>query len=185
MAPDAVRFVDGRIEVLAPLPPGERYLLIRYRIDENDFLLPAPGRTDRLEVYVREPGPEANFPPLTPSMPVELEPGNVYRSYVADNVTDASIRAEVASEPWQFRAEWLGLLLAALLGAAGVYGYRRRSGPTALPSGSPAARSREELLVEIATLDEEFSRMAAPSEEVRSAYEASRGRIVSQLKRSS
>ncbi|MCJ7629583.1 MAG: hypothetical protein MUO50_14500, partial [Longimicrobiales bacterium] len=27
MAPDAVRFVDGRLEVYSPLPPGERYLM--------------------------------------------------------------------------------------------------------------------------------------------------------------
>ena len=46
LAPESVRFQGGRVELFAPLPPGDRFLMVRYHIPENDFLLPLPGRTD-------------------------------------------------------------------------------------------------------------------------------------------
>jgi len=183
MAPDAIRFGGGRIEVFSPLPPGERYLMIRYRITEHDFVLPMPGRTDRMEILVREPAPAAEFHPLSLSSPVEVEPGNAFRRYAAENLFDSEVRSEIAPEPWSLPAEWLGLLMAGLLGAAGIFGYRRRGGalpPERAPSGE---LSRSRLLLAIATLDEEFQENGDDSRSVRTKYETERREILSKLKR--
>ena len=156
--------------------------MIRYRLSQNEFLLPLPGRTDRLEILVREPGPAAEFPPLVLSSPVELEPGNVYRRYVADNLLDSKIQGRVAPEPWTFKAEWVGLFLAFLFGAAGVFAYRRRG--TIEEGREPVqARDREEIILAIARLDEEFEGEGAS--EARGPYEAKRRELLSELRRRS
>ena len=183
MAPDAIRFADGRIELYAPLPPGDRYLMIRYRISEADFVLPMPGRTDRMEILVREPAPAVEFHPLSLSSPVELEPGSAFRRFAADNLFDAEVRSEIASEPWSLPAEWLGLLLAGLLGAAGIFGYRRRGGDASLNAALPGELHRDRLLIAIATLDREFEGEEDRSASERTKYEAQRGGLLSKLKR--
>jgi len=172
LAPEAVRFTRGRLELYAPLPPGERYLMVRYGIPDTDFVLPLPGRTDRLEVLVREPA-------------VELDPGNVFRRYSADGLVDTEARAQAAPEPWRFPAQWAALFLTGLLGAAGVVGFRRKTGAAggaALPSGG--ARSRDELLLAVASLDQAFEAEVEPSEEAVARYRARRAALLEKLKSS-
>lgn len=184
-APEMIRMDGDRMKMSTPLPPGERYLMVRYDLPDNEFLLPLPGRTDRLEILVREPGPPAEFPPLVAATPLELEPGNVYRRYAGDSLSDTQIQAAVAPEPWAFPAEWLGLLLAVILVAAGVYGFRRR-GRSLQPPPLPGKQGgRDEIVLAIARLDEAFERNPEPSPEARSAYEARRRALLSDLRRSS
>jgi hypothetical protein len=183
MAPDAIRFVNGQLQVYSPLPPGERYLMVRYRIPDNDFVLPLPGTTDRMEVLVREPAPAAEFPPLALSSPVELDPGNVFRRYAADNLRDMEVVATLAPEPWSLPAKWLGLAVAGLLGAAGIFGYRRRGRVIQAERVSTEGRSREDLLLGIAKLDEDFFGGKDPSAQARARYENERKKLLSRLKR--
>jgi hypothetical protein len=184
-APEMIRLDGERMKMSTPLPPGERYLMVRYDLPDNEFLLPLPGRTDRLEILVREPGPPAEFPPLMVADPVELEPGNVYRRYAGDSLSNTQIQAAVAPEPWVFPAEWMGLLLAVLLGAVGVYGLRRR-GQGSRSSPVPEQQwGRDELVLAIARMDEAFERDPEPSPEARTAYEARRLALLSELRRSS
>ncbi len=182
MAPDAIRFLEGRIELLAPLPPGERLLVVRYHIPEREFLLPMPGRTEHMEILVREPGPPAEFPPLQLAGPVELEPGHIFRRYAGEGFMDAEIQGQVAAEAWSFPAEWVGLVLAGILGAAGVYGYRRRRSGVGQPAEKGESR-RDQLVVAIASLDEEFSLREDPTPEVLEAYQAERAKLLDKLKR--
>ena len=65
MAPDAVRLQEGSLMVYSPIPPGERQILVRYRIPVREFELPLPGRVDALDILLREPAPPAEFPPLS------------------------------------------------------------------------------------------------------------------------
>jgi hypothetical protein len=184
LAPETVRFTEGRMELFAPLPPGERFLMIRYQISEPDFLLPLPGRTDRLEVLVREPAPALELSPLVLSPPVELEPGNVFRRYSGEGLQDTEVRTRVAQEPWSLPAPWIALFMAGLLGAAGVVGYRKRTGATVSPAPPSSASSRTELLVSIASLDEDFHSRGDHSEGARREYEAKRAQLLAKLKHS-
>lgn len=182
MAPDAIRFTNGRMELFAPLPPGERFLVVRYHIPEREFIVPMPGRTDRMEILVREPGPPAEFPPLVPAPPMELEPGSVFRRYAGDGLVDAAIHGRVAPERWSIPAEWIGILLAGVLGAAGVYGFRRRRpDPKVVPDGGGAVR--EQLLLAIAEIDEEFERKKSPTHADRESYRIKRATLLDELKR--
>ena len=184
MAPDAIRFAGGRLEVYSPIPPGERYLMVRYRLPQNDFVVPMPGRTDRMEILVREPAPGAEFQPLALMSPVEAEAGNAFRRYAGENLSDTEVRGRIASEPWHLPAEWLGLIMAGLLGVAGVVGYRRRD---AAPPGEAVPsreRARERLLLTIAQLDEEFQGRAADgATSAGKKYAARRKELLSKLKR--
>ncbi len=183
MPPDALRFAGGRLELYSPLPPGERFLMVRYRITQSDFLLPLPGRTDQMEVMVREPGPAVEFPPLALSSPAQLDESNVFRRYVGEGLQDVEIRTEVAPEPWSLPAEWLGLLVAGLLGGAGVFGYRRRNRGLIHTSAPAPSVDRDSLLLDIARLDEEFQAKADPSKVERQRYQTDRAELLSKLKR--
>lgn len=183
MAPDALRFAAGRMEVYSPLPPGKRFLMIRYRITDPDFLLPLPGRTDTLEVLVREPGPAVEFPPLSLSSPMELDEGNVFRRYLGEGLLDTEIRAEMAPEPWSIPAAWLAFLMAAILAGAGVFGYRRRSQGLARESPSVRGGDRDALLLAVASLDEEYQASHDPSRGARQSYQRERAELLSKLKR--
>lgn len=187
MGEDAIRFQNGGVALFAPIPPGDRFLLINYRIPENDFTVPLPGETGRMEVLVRSPAPEADFDPLTASTPVEMDPGNVFDRWVGNNLEDVEVRAHLRAAPFRFRAEWLGLILAALLGGAGVFAYRNRrmGGDEEASVEVEHAPSREELVLAIAQLDEAFQTGEAPSEEARERYRARRQALLDQLKRQS
>jgi len=186
LAPDDTRFTDGRMELYAPIPPGERFYLVRYSIPEDDFTLPLPGVTERLEVMVREPGPEVELPPLTPGPSVELEPGNTFRRYEGVNLQETEIQARVRAAPFEIPAAWLGVLLAGLLGGAGVFAYRRNRGSPS-PTGAPglAGDLREDLLLQIAQLDEAFQASGEESSEDRQGYEERRRELLDRLKRTS
>lgn len=184
LAPDDTRFTDGRIELFAPIPPGERFYLVRYSIPEDEFILPLPGLTQRLEVMVREPGPEVDLTPLVPGAPVELEPGNTFRRYEGVNLSNTEIQARVQAAPFEIPAAWLGVILAGLLGAAGVFAYRRRrSHPLSVEDGGPAHERRQDLLLAIARLDENFKDGEEGSSDQRRRYEERRKALLDRLKR--
>jgi hypothetical protein len=192
MGEDAIRFQDGEVALFAPIPPGDRFLLINYRIPDNDFRIPLPGETGRMEVLVRTPAPEAEFEPLAASTPVQMDRGNVFDRWVGEDLEDAEIRAHVRAAPFQFRAEWLGLILAALLGGAGVFAFRNRRmregaetpGEISETPGEIAdTPTRDGVILAIAQLDEAFQAEEAPSEEARNWYHARRKALLDQLKR--
>lgn len=190
LAPDAIQVLNGRVEVSSPLPPGQRYLMIRYRLAKEEFVLPLPGRTDKMEILVREPAPAFEFPPLTLSSPVELEPGNAFRRYAADGLVDSEVRSQIVPEPWSLPPEWIGLFMAGFLGIAGVIGFRLRGRPGigkhAPDRGLPTPdghSAREGVLVAIAALDEEFEASGHRSSELRTKYERERERLFSRLKK--
>jgi hypothetical protein len=181
---DAIQFLGGHLEMSAPVPPGERFLLVRYFVTGEAFDIPLPGRTDRMEIFLREPGPSAQFPPLLLDGPVELEPGNVFRRFAGEGLRDVVVHAQLEAEPWRPSAEVLGLLLAALLGAAGVVALRRR-GVEGGVGGQTQARDREAVLFAIARLDEAFDEEDDPGTLSRNRYAARRRKLLAELDRDS
>ncbi len=183
LAADAVRFNAGRLEIYAPLQPGERFILVRYQVEGREMEIPLAGRTERLEILVREPAPPVEFPPLAEGSPVEMEPGNAFRRFTGEGIQDTVIRARIAPRPWKLPAEWLGVLLAGILGAAGVWGFRYRGRLESAGRGREGGLSREGLLVAVASLDEEFARAGDTSPEAGARYRARRGDLLSRIKR--
>jgi hypothetical protein len=182
LSPDAFQFNGGRFEVYSPLPPGDRFFLVRYSLPDDDLVIPTPGLVQRMEVLVREPGPQAEFTHLAAGMPVELEPGNVFRSYEGLNLQVPEIEGRIVGGGLEIPAQWLGLFLAALLGGIGVWGYRRGTGPTPEPESVSQTRTRGQLLVTIAELDEGFEGQRDTSPKDRERYQSRRAALVEQLK---
>jgi hypothetical protein len=183
LAPDAVLFQEGNLEFFAPIPPGERFFLVRYRLPHEEFTVPLPGPTDQMEILVREPGPEVEVPPLTRTAPVELEPGNVFKRYEGLNLIDAEIAGTVVEEPLQFRAEWVGLLVAAVLGGLGVFAFRLRRPQAGGGTPLDEPRERPEVLMAIARLDEAFEEEKDKGPDALARYSARRRELLRELER--
>lgn len=184
LAPDALRFQEGSLAVYAPIPPGERSFLVRYRIPQEDLTIPLPGSTEQMEVLVRQPGPEVEFPPLAPAAPVELDAGNVFSRFEGVNLENSEVQGRVLSGSFRFRAEWLALILAALLGGMGVFAFRAGgSGMRQDPRRVVTEGRRENLILAVAKLDEEYRRAAEENPQAHATYLAERKKLLAQLKR--
>jgi hypothetical protein len=59
----AVALRDGRLEIVAPIPPGDAQLLVTYHLDaEGETVLAFDAEVDSVEVLLEEPGASARAP---------------------------------------------------------------------------------------------------------------------------
>jgi hypothetical protein len=163
LPPDAVSFEGGRISVSAPIPPGERTILIRYNLPELEATIPVPGLTGRFELFVKEPAPPFEVAGLEPIDMVSLEAGSSYRRYGASALLDLQIALTQIQEdrPPPFRT--LALLVTAVLAGAVVLAYRRPR--RAVTQGGNSFQAREGLILEVAKIDQALSSVTDPHEE--------------------
>ncbi len=188
ISPGSVTFEEGGVVVEAPIPPGERTYLFRYRLPELEFTLPLPGTTERLELLVREPAPPLSVPGLSRAETVELEPGSSYRRYAAADLEGRVVEVSRGSSAGSVDIRWIAVGLALVLAVAGILAVRRgRTGPAPLgpekgAHGAPMpASERERILLRIAELDDEFEEIESPSEAERERYRDERGRLLARL----
>lgn len=154
LRPAAVEFVGHIVRLTAPVPPGDRFFMVQYTLPGPPFSIPAPGLTESMEVLVREPGPQLEVVGLDDMGVVSLEAGSNFRRYGGTDLVDATISIEPGTSERGIPMEGLAVLLAVLLGAAGVYAFRRpRLAATPAPVGLQADR-RTALVLEVALLDE-------------------------------
>jgi len=179
LAPTSWTFEDGHIEVRAALPPGDRVFVVRYAVPGPFLEIPLPGITEALEVLVKEPAPPLDVPGLAAMDRVELEPGSTYRRFSGTDSRDTVVRLVEGEVARTVPPGWLALLLALVLGSAGVWIVQR---PGLERSTSRPPRNRRALLVEVAMLDEAFEALLAPTPEERGAYEARRRALLRQLR---
>lgn len=180
LSPDAVRFEGGGMNVLSPIPPGERLFVIQYELEALDFSLPLPGRTEMIEVLVDESAPSLRMEGLTPDQPIEMEPGTLYRRWAAQEVEGRTIRVAPGEEGSPSILPWVGVGLGLLLLGLGVWAVRRRPPDPESVHASPTPVRRRTLL-EIAELDEEFARLSNPSAEERARYDVRRNELLQRL----
>lgn len=186
-------FERGALVVQGAIPPGERLFVARYTVPDPYLSLPLDGVTEVLELMVREPAPALDVPGLTRAEGVELEPGTTYRRYTGTGLQPQILRLEEGSEPARFPVEWMAVLLALLLAGAGLYAFRgslapapagaaeQAAAPAAVGGAVPADDARQDLILQVALLDEELSALAEPTPQERADYEARREELLARI----
>jgi len=170
---------DGQIVLRAALAPGEQMVVVRYTVPDPFVELPLPGVTEALEVLVREPAPPLEAPGLEAVDRLELEPGSTYRRFSGVDFSDTVVRLVEGESRRSVPPGWLALLLALVLGSAGVWIIQR---PAVEVTAPPPVRGRRALLLEVAKLDERFTANPSPTPEERGAYEARRSTLLRRLR---
>lgn len=84
---DAVSFADGRVRMVAPLPPGVKQLAYSYTLPSAEFPLsvPAEAPVDVYEILIEEPRGVATGAKLTEEPAVTAE-GRTFRRFMAQEV---------------------------------------------------------------------------------------------------
>ena len=177
-APGVVAYEDGSFVVRAALPPGERLFVVRYLLDSPAVAIPSPGETEMFDLLVREPAPALGVEPMQQLESVELEVGQTFRRYAAENVTTPFVRIIAAEEREPPPVEWIAVILALVLAGGGLLALRGRSStPRPVP-----AEDRQAILVQLAQLDEAFERRTDSSAAAKREYQRRRAALVRRLK---
>ena len=158
--PDAVTFEGGRVVVSAPLPPGDRVLMIRYRLEDLGSTIPAPGRTEVFEILVKEPAPPFRVEGLEAVDVVALGPESSYRRYGGTEVVDSNLTIVETEDRGPPPFEWLAVLTAVMLAAGGFLAYLHPRGPT--PARADPGLGREALILEVARVDDALAEVPKP-----------------------
>lgn len=169
LPPDAATLSDGILRVSAPISPGERMYLVRYRLPAVAVDVPIPGETARFELLLREPTPPVSVAGLEPQQPVELQ-GNTYRRWVGLDLQNAAVRVRETEVPAPLPMAWMAAALSLVLAAAALFAWMRQ--PVAAIKSA-----RAEVLLEIAKLDEEFQQQVDADAETRKRYELRRSHL--------
>ncbi len=125
---DVVR-VGDRVWVSAPLVPGERDFIYRYRLPASPqrATLPVEHATDSLNVYVREPGPEMDVQGLARPTPFEAEGERFLRFTGTDVRKGARVGLDWRGPaPAPVDPRWAAVAVTALVLLAGTWLAVRR-----------------------------------------------------------
>ena len=160
LPPGAVTFEEGRVLVSAPLPPGDRVLMIRYRLEDLGSTIPAPGTTEVFELLVKEPAPQFRVEGLEPVDVVALTPGSSYRRYGGSELVDLNLTIVETEDRGPPPLEWSAVLTAVLLAAVGFLAFARPRGP--IPAWADPGLGREALILEVARVDDALAEAAEP-----------------------
>lgn len=161
---NAVRFVDGRVEVAAAFPPGQKQVVVTYTLPEGarELVLPVDQPIGRLEVLV-EDSTAVPAGALQPDEPLTLE-GRRFAHFAAGALaagTRAAVRFGRAPRG-RGLAGWIIVGAAALALAGGAALAARRARPAPRPVGAvakapaPAELPNERLLAAIVALDARY-----------------------------
>ena len=184
LAPGAITRQGSTVGLLAPLSPGIRQFAFTYELPSNAFPLRVSLErpTAILEILVQEPTARVQGPRLREGAPVSAE-GRTFRRILgqdlpANAVVQIDVPRVIGGEREKVYVGVAAALLAAMALALVVAARRSRLRPRVAFGADvapPPAESRSRVLArEIAALDTEFERRAAPDEQTRSAYEARR-----------
>lgn len=189
LAPEQIVLGNEAVQVTAPIPPGERLVVIRYTLDVLETTVPMQGRTERAEILIREPAPPLDVIGLTALPTVELEEGSSYRRFAGDSLRGITARLVQVDPPSTIPMGWFAVIMALVLAGVGIVAFKRpgpparetADGAATEASPSPGIRdARRKLVLEIAQLDEAHSDETDPTR--RDAYLRSRGELLARLR---
>ncbi|MEY4609238.1 MAG: hypothetical protein RL625_1455 [Gemmatimonadota bacterium] len=182
VSPEAIRVVDGRVRVNAPLSPGVRQVAFSYEVPANldplEFLIESP--TALLEVLVESPSAVASGARLVADEPVQVE-GRPFKRFEAKDVTAAqtiTVTIPAESGAGTNRVMLIVALVGGALAIALLLALRRS---LTSPHRRTRAGGAEAIALEIATLDAAFERRTAPTEAERTEYELVRRQLRDRL----
>jgi hypothetical protein len=152
----ALSFEDGRLRLVAPLPPGERQMLVGYLIPSTvrDLTIPVDQPTTRFHVLLEDSAAVA-VGALTPRGWEDLE-GIAFRRFTGDSLPPGAPIVVRFPEPAGQRTDialWLIVPAVALVLAITLVRWVRRS-----PAAEPQAQDRPgDLAAQIAALDAQYA----------------------------
>ncbi len=162
LPPDAASFRGGRVHASAPIPPGESVYLIRYRVPEDSIVIPVESPAGSMELLIREPIGDLSVTGLAPVEAVELAE-NTYRRFAGRDLAPTVVTVAVGTSISPTEAiPLLAAILALVLTAAGALLTARTQRDVA-----PVPGARQQLLIEVARLDEAWSEGRVEAEEYR------------------
>lgn len=129
---ERVTFADGTLVVNGAVPPGDRVFVVRYGLPSLATSIPLAGRTDVIEIMVSDAAPALDVPGLVRGEPLEMDGGNRYRRWTAEDVGDRVVRITLdpgADGGGMPAGAWAGVIAALLLIVAGVWLVRGSPDP--------------------------------------------------------
>ncbi len=159
----AVTFVEGRLRVAAPFPPGSKQIAASYVLPRgaSRLRIPVDQPTARLELLVEDS--TSSVPGLAAAEPIELD-GRAFRRFAADSLDDGRVVTVEFGGSAGLGGTGLLVMALALAGLglmAGLVVATRRKAV-----GAPAARAagagrssadRDTVLAQLVALDERFA----------------------------
>jgi hypothetical protein len=172
--------IDGAVLTASnPIVPADNYYIIQYDLESIEMDLPLPGETGLVQLLVREPGPAIQVEGLARQPSEEIEVGVSFMRWAGQSLRDQRVSIRIGDESRARSVVWMSAILSIMLVAAGTLVIRRRPSPA---TGLALSRSRRDLLVEIATLDEEFTALQDPSQKAIAQYQQKRTALVEELR---
>ena len=166
---------DGRVQVSAPIPPGESLHLLRYHIPSDDFTLPLEVATGSVELLVREPAGHLAVSGLAAVDGVDLE-GVRYRRFAGRDLAPSVVTVNAgSSQAPPVSGSLVAVLLTFALAGAGALLAARQG----RMSGGRTGSRRRRVLAGVARLDEE----RAAGRITREDHESRRIRLLEELRR--
>ena len=178
MSFDAATYEGGAVVVRAALPPGERLFVVRYGLESPSLSIPSPGVTEAFDILIREPAPALEVEGFDLLDRLELEAGSTYRRFTSVDFSQPFVRVTEIEEVRPPPAYWIAVILAMVLTVGGLMAVRAGGGT---PDGS-AGGGRQELLVRVARLDDDFYARDGRPDSERRAYERRRAELLRRLR---
>jgi hypothetical protein len=189
LASGAVSQHGSSVGLFAPLSPGIRQFAFTYDLPSNAFplILPIDRATGVLEVLVQDPSARVDGVKLRETAPVSAD-GRTFRRFLGQDLSaGTAIRIDIprliGAEREKVYVGVAAALLAAMVVALVVAARRsvsRRPLAAASAAAVPELRSHA-LMRGLATLDEEFEKIATPDDATRAEYQTKRAALKSQF----
>jgi hypothetical protein len=183
LPPDAFRFSLADAELLVPVPPGSRQVVLSYTIPSGSVDVPVGDATSMLEVLLEGGGGGGGGVTgagLTAEEPVSME-GRTFQRFTASSVRPGTtFEIGGAGDGSSQRVALLAVVAAAV--ALGIFYGRRLSSSAPVPAAAIVARTPADAIArEIAALDNVYANSQGPAHDYyRSRREALLEKLVAQ-----
>jgi hypothetical protein len=184
VSPDALRRVGNRLELLAPVAPGEKQLIVQYGLPAStrNVELPFEEPADLVNVLVADRGARVSGGGLV-AADTELIQGRTYRRWMGPVPAGATVRIRLggAGPAPRWVLPVLVTALAAGLLIAGLRVLQPRRRPAVAPVSGPADDA-DTLLEGLAQLDARYAGREADTESAEwQWYQAQREKLKAEL----